>query len=148
MSFLGFRYVLAQAVILVLWAQDWRSGVAGIYPDRILLPEALIVSFLGMPAALAVGVVDGSVGGWRRNARERAGVAVLVTLLVLLLAAWITAAGLLSIYVNLASSTQEPPVMVRVFVLFVVELVFAVEVITAYLTSRYLSGPDREHTGR
>ena len=61
------RYLLAQAVILFVRAQDWRTGVAGVFPDRILMPEALAISLLGLPPALAVGVAHGRSEVWQRG---------------------------------------------------------------------------------
>lgn len=87
------RYVIAQALVLALWALDWyRRGASYMqkpFFDSLLGSFLIILLFTGIPAIL-VGAVDGS--GVRR--RESIVGNVALSALVVGLALWISKVGI------------------------------------------------------
>ncbi len=91
------RYILAQVLVVGVWAQRWIKGGSGPYPGSLPLENAsgqLLFIFVvaGVPAVV-VGLIDGFESGRNESLMAR----VILTALVLLSALWISLVGQFSI---------------------------------------------------
>lgn len=117
------RYLIAQGVILLLWALEWRRVGVSREPQEYLTLPAVILGLvaLALPLTILVGLADGYYG------RRREGVVrqLILSIVVAGLAAYITAAGIGAL--NLQHIERPPSADARVGVLIGVEVIFLIE---------------------
>lgn len=128
----SIKYILAQAVVLSLWINDWRmTGDSGWTGEDTFLGAIIFVFIFAVIPAIIVGLIDGLVGGREEGWIARPSLIVLL----FILAVWVSMYGGVCIRLEdfFAQYNRPPSIDIYLSCLVAMELVLAIEIGVAIL---------------